>query len=743
MASFGCLVVSWGKIMKYGSKNYRPLAPGMGEAVAKRTVLRKRPTGALENWGDVAKRVAGGNCSLVACDSKERERFRSHIANGSILMSGRHLQHGDEGQKERNQEVFTNCSTASASFLVYYLLLNGSGVGRAYDDDICVVDWRKMPYVFPVVSETHKDYDYKTMESASVASHKYGSGEGVHVFEVPDSREGWAQAVEFIESLTYAGIHGKEVVIVDFTKVRPKGAPIGGMQGRPSSGPAPMMNALRNVASLKGADMPKWRQAMYVDHYLAECVLVGGARRSARMSTKYWRDPGILDFISVKKGGHLWSSNNSVMVDEDFWKEIEEQPEGWAAQVFDAVCSASYFDGTGEPGLINQDKLVSNKSGLVSMEDGKYASSKRFSATHGVPLLARLAKVSKTKRYYHITNPCGEISLNQLGAYCVIGDVVPYFCDSIEEAEEAVRLTTRALIRTNTMDCVYRREVNRTNRIGVGLTGVHEWAWSQYGLSFADLIDEEKSIGFWLDLSRLSRAVKEEADKYSLELGVERPHTDTTIKPAGTTSKLFGLTEGAHLPSMKEYIRWVQFRLDDPLYEKYKLLGYQCQELRTYVGSGIVGFPTQPEICKLGMGDRLVTAAQASPEQQYKWLMLLEKYWIHGTDDVGRPLVRNTGNQVSYTLKYKPSIIDFKSFCDMIRKYQSKIRCCSVMPQVDLDDTAYEYQPEQQVTIEDYHAYVTNIKQEIEEDLDRQHLDCSTGACPVDFNKPTFEPVHS
>jgi hypothetical protein len=33
-------------------------------------------------------------------------------------------------------EVFTNCATAANTFLLFYLLLNGSGVGRAYDDDM-------------------------------------------------------------------------------------------------------------------------------------------------------------------------------------------------------------------------------------------------------------------------------------------------------------------------------------------------------------------------------------------------------------------------------------------------------------------------------------------------------------------------------------------------------------------------------------------------------------------------------
>ena len=125
------------------------------------------------------------------------------------------------------------------------------------------------------------------------------------------------------------------------------------------------------------------------------------------------------------------------------------------------------------------------------------------------------------------------------------------------------------------------------------------------------------------------------------------PHTMTTIKPAGTTSKLFGLCEGWHLPSMTQYLRWVQFRDDDPLIVKYRASGYPIRELQQYSGTIIVGFPTQPTIATLGMGDALVTAGQATPEEQYKWLMLGEKYWIHGVDENGEPVEENYGNQIS------------------------------------------------------------------------------------------------
>src|SRR5258708_5972196 len=315
-------------------------------------------------------------------------------------------------------------------------------------------------------------------------------------------------------------------------------------------------------------------------------------------------------------------------------------------------------------------------------------------------MLAEIARHASTKIYTQIPNPCGEITLNMLGGYWVIADVVPYFAPTVEDAEEAFRLATRALIRVNTMDCLYNREVNRTNRIGVGMTGMHEYAWNAFGLSFRDLIDEKKAKEFWMTISRFKRAVVEEAEIYSAQLGMVTPHTNTTIKPAGTTSKLFGLSEGAHLPAMREYIRWVQFRDDDPLVKKYEKMGYPTRTLKSYSGTIVIGFPTQPEICKLGMNGDLVTAAEATPEEQYKWLMLLEKYWIVGVDEQGNPLPEDTGNQVSYTLKYNPEIVSFKKFSEMIRKYQSQIKCCSVMPQID--STAYEYQPEEPVTISQF-----------------------------------------
>lgn len=701
----------------------------------------------MEHWKDVAYRVAKGNTILHKEDAEEEfTKMHHHLRQASILMSGRHLQHGDENQATRNMEVFTNCATSATSFLEFYLLLNGSGVGRAVDDKLILVDYSNLPIIVPVIDGSHSDVlsgEIAERLDKRSAEHMY-KDKTIHHYEVPDSREGWAKSIERIEVMAFQKIHKDSILMLDFSKVRPRGAPIGGMQDRPASGPGPLIHAIEKIAKLRDASMQPWRATMFADHYLAECVLVGGARRAARMVTKTWRDSTIFDFINIKRGGFLWSSNNSVTADAEFWEYVKNENiktpiAVHARNVFKAITEASYHDGTGEPGIINQDRLTQNKAGFSGYLDGQFAESKKYKLdTESLELTKNLANVAKDLEYQQITNPCGEISLNLLGGYCVIADVVPYHAQNDTDAADAFITATKALMRVNLMDSMYKKEVERTNRIGVGITGFHEWAWKRFGFGWKDIVDEEKSKEMWLMLSRFKRVVAKTAREYSEVLGTVVPHTDTTIKPAGTTSKLFGLTEGAHLPSMREFLRWVQFRNDDPIVEEYKKKGYPVKMLKSYSGTTIVGFPTQPEICKLGMGSKLVTAAEATPEEQYEYLRLLEKYWIRGVDEDGSTPLIETGNQVSYTLKYNPSKVSYEDFVRTLLEGQSTIRCCSVMPQ--MDTSAYEYQPEEIVTTSRYQQIVNEIekvssetKDEPKEDVALEHVDCGSGACPIDF----------
>ena len=231
-------------------------------------------------------------------------------------------------------------------------------------------------------------------------------------------------------------------------------------------------------------------------------------------------------------------------------------------------------------------------------------------------------------------------------------------------------------------------------------------------------------------LGRLSDAAKQEGDAYAEQLGRVRPTTVTTVKPAGTTSKLFGLTEGAHLPARRQYLRWVQFKGvqeddgwvegSDPLLAEYAARGYPMRTLRTFPGMTVVGFPTEPLLLRLGLGARTVTAGEASPTDQYRWLRLLEQHWI-GAEQ---------GNQVSYTLKIYTDRHDLEAFRTIVREQQPQVRCCAILPSRPDHELGYEYLPEEEVSAAEFEAIVRRIEAGIEH-VDAVHLECAGGVCPI------------
>ncbi|MBX9699486.1 MAG: recombinase, partial [Acetobacteraceae bacterium] len=674
----------------------RTVDAGMGLAVARRTVFRPEDA---ECFGRVADRVAAGNMGLLGAtaDSLEQARLRNAIASGALITSGRHLQHGDAAQSGRSMEVFTNCATAIASFAKFYLLLNGSGVGRAYDDSLMAVDWAEAPDILLHLSPKHPDWP-ATPEALRRVAGEFGllppgaapdaaaetaaraflareviadpdaAPPGALHHRIADSREGWAKAIEIIESMAFAGARDR-VLVLDLSAIRPNGAPIAGMQGRPASGPLSLLRALvalrRDVIAPArardpdGEAMQPWEQALRVDHLLSVEVQVGGARRAARMATKSWRDPGVLRFIRLKSEGGLWTANNSVMVDAGFWQRVRDGGEHalslHARAVFEEATRCAFING--EPGFINGDLLEDHRTGLARAKpahaDGRDLRSRRYAVDHAAPLMAELSRRAAASDFPATTNPCGEIVLHVTGGYCVIGDFAPLLAcpvdlDSIApggadaataalwdaRVEDSVRLGVRFLMRANLMDSLYAEEVRRTNRMGIGPTGLHEWAWMRFGLGFRDLLDPVRSAPFWAMLERLSDAAKAEGEAYAAELGLVTPATVTTVKPAGTTSKLFGLTEGAHLPARRQYLRWVQFRGTrdaegrwaadaDPLLAEYEARGYPVRTLQGFPGMSIVGFPTLPLLQRLGAEAALVTAPEATPAEHYAWLRLL------------------------------------------------------------------------------------------------------------------------
>jgi len=314
---------------------------------------------------------------------------------------------------------------------------------------------------------------------------------------------------------------------------------------------------------------------------------------------------------------------------------------------------------------------------------------------------------------------------NVLTYQCDIGDLCLANSDSISEVIQAGRLLAQALVRVNTMDCMYQAEVKRTNRIGVSLTGIHEFAWRVYRLGFRDLLDEDgKAHDFWCFIEDLRNAVEHAADMEARRVGLPPPATYTCIKPSGTISKVMNCTEGAHLPANRHYIRWTMTTKGSETERQHRERGYPIKDVsHRYSNTVVIGFPMCLPIVNEMPDDKLVTASEATPEEQYTWLQLLERYWL-GPDK------RN--NQVSYTLKWKKSEMTYEQYVQFVLKFQPLVRCCSLMPELEQSESLFGYLPEEPVSREKYGELVAHIDRFKLEVYDGEDLKCEGGICPIE-----------
>lgn len=720
---------------------------GMARSVFDSKYSRRKPDGTMQSYAERVTEVVQGNFNLELNFRRmehgnelrtEYERTVELACAGIFPTSGRHLQHGDLDQPDKLLELHTNCSTAMFSFMVLRLLLRGSGVGRDYSSECCRVDWDMMPNVRLVLDEAHADFNQAmfrgSYEALRDARHKYdSSGEKVRWFTVEDTREGWSKCVEILETAAWQGKHEDKLFIFDCSQVRCSGSPILGLQGRPASGPLALMHALASIASIKNAGMRPWKQALFIDHYVAACVQLGGARRAARMAVKHWRDRDIMEFIDIKRGGFLWSTNNSILVDKEFWEAARQPRHTHARRVFEAAVNAAYWDKTGEPGFINVDLLNDNRHGINTITAENYINRSTYTDLHPrtVDMIDNVLTHVKKLKFPFLTNPCGEIVLSTWGGYCVIGDVCLANCTDKQQALDAVTLMAKFLVRCNLMKSDYDAEVKRTNRIGVSLTGIHEFAWTMFGLTFRDMINYYETLlpnvhAFWTFVDEMRQAAETAAHDKAIELGMEVPHTVTTVKPSGTISKVMDCTEGAHLPALRHYLRWVQYKYNEPALQELQQRGYPIKDIgHRYPDYWVVGFPTKQRIVDMmGLGN-VITADEVTPAENFRWLRLLEDYWLGGGKN---------NNQVSYTLKYDPQQVSYLEFMDLILQYQPDVRCCAVMPQSDWKQTeqVYGYVPEEPITEAEYNKLVARIDPVVHEPYSEDALACESGVCPIE-----------
>ncbi|QAX95499.1 ribonucleotide reductase [Streptomyces phage BartholomewSD] len=699
-----------------------PFGP-TGELVYNRTYSRTLADGSKETWPDTVRRVAAGNLALVHGTDQtawseavraEYDELVSYMDEFAIIPAGRHL--WATGVKGR-QYLF-NCHVApwgdrlSRHFeFTFMRLMEGGGVGGNYSSSYLReygAPRRKLE-VHVVCDPMHQDYE--EMKAAGLLSTEYDS-DWAGAFEVEDSREGWADAlVDLIDTfMTDEPVKHKQRVY-DVSRVRCKGSRLKTFGGT-ASGPGPFARMLQEVAVvLNGAvgdrhvevgDGFGWGyehltpvEAMEIDHAIAECVVSGGVRRSARMAICKWNDPFIDAFLDCKADGSKhWTTNISVEIDQDFLGYL----------------SGDKIDDFG-PGGNEMAWHVHRKvvEGMLRNGEPGYWNSTYSNEGEVNPVIA--------------TNPCGEIALPETGA-CVLGHVnMDHFAPKgkgglpdFKGLYRAHELMTRFLIRATYGDMTddQQREVMHSERrVGVGHLGVQGYL-AKLGIRYSNAPYNEP---FRVLLRNLYDAVRDEAREYAFQLRVPEPVKVTTVAPTGSIAKLPGVSEGIHPIYARYFLRRVRFSMTDPAQAatvQDAVNAGHLVEKCIYDQSGntmVVAYPTKEklvaEVEALGYDPAIVESAD---EIDLNAMLAFQAMYQEEYAD----------NAVSFTVNFPEGKYTVDEAADIIESWLPELKGTTLMP-----DGTREQAPYERLSAERFAEYeVTSVEDSTDEE-------CSTGACPV------------
>jgi ribonucleoside-diphosphate reductase alpha chain len=325
-------------------------------------------------------------------------------------------------------------------------------------------------------------------------------------FKAHDSIEGWAQCLQLLMEAYFL----KRIKpIYDFSAIRDKGSYLS-TTGARAPGPVPLMDMLARVElKLKASIGRKLRPIEVHDIacIIADCVLAGGIRRAA-LSSLFSSDDK--EMLSCKQGD--WSetspwrarANNSAVLLRGS-VEFEE---------FEHIFNLCKESGYGEPGFV----WTSDKN----LDWGQ--------------------------------NPCFEIALEP-NSFCNLTEINQNNITSKEELLDRIwAATLLGTLQASYTDFPYIRDIWRKTTENSALLGV----------SFTGIADNYPvSRKEWLnDGARFALLVNEE---YAKQIGINPAHRVTTVKPAGSTSCMFGTSSGIHPRFSNYYIRRIRMNDNDSL----------------------------------------------------------------------------------------------------------------------------------------------------------------------------------
>jgi len=310
------------------------------------------------------------------------------------------------------------------------------------------------------------------------------------------------------------------------------------------------------------------------------------------------------------------------------------------------------------------------------------------------------------------TNPCCEISLRPF-TFCNLTEINAGTVESQEDLDDRARVAGFfGTLQAGITDFHYLRNIWKVNTekdalIGIGITGVGDG-------KIQDLNWEQSANVGMNENERVAKIIR-----------INPAARVTTIKPAGTTSCVVGTASGAHAWHGPEYIRNMQCRVGDDLYNFFTVHHNELIEIMEYDPmSAVIGIPQKaPE-----------GAILREDETAIDFLERVKKLnidWVHK----GHRRGPNTNN-VSATVSVKEG--EWDEVGEWMWKNRHNYNGLSVLP---FDGGTYKNAPFEEVSKEIFDkklAYIENnpidltlIVEEKDNTTQKENLACSGGSCEI------------
>ena len=467
-----------------------------------------------ENWEETVQRYMNffvehlsSRCDYVLT-VPEQHMLRDAILNLGNMPSMRCLMTAGEALK-RDEIAGYNCAATDIDKIkkfdeIMYVLMCGTGMGFSVEQRAI----SKLPEVADEFFETDT------------------------TIHVTDSRIGWAKATRELISLLFCG----QIPKWDMSKVRAKGTRLKVFGGR-ASGPEPLENVFRFAVEL--FQKAKGRKLNSIECHdlvckIAECIVVGGVRRSALISLSDLQDDKMRD---AKMGAwyendvHRTLANNSAV--------YEEKPE---IGIFMKEWLSLFNSKSGERGIFNR------------------KASQRQAAKNG----------RRDHEQDFLTNPCSEIIMLS-DENCNLSDITVCPEDTFDTLAEKVRIATilgtmqSTLTNYRYLSKSWQKNNEEERLLGVSLTGIMDNKFTNGEYWKCEFKEGEWKLpmGGWLE--RLQAIAIKTNKEWAKKLGINQSVAITCVKPSGTVSQMVNSGSGIHPRHSEFYIRRVREDKHNPL----------------------------------------------------------------------------------------------------------------------------------------------------------------------------------